>query len=50
MIFSAPKYKPKGHGFGIRIGYRMKWVANQILWVPRRTGVAVIQGVLEGHS
>jgi len=28
----------------------MKWLANRILWVPRRAGVAVIQGVLEGHG
>ena len=38
-------------GFSIRVGSGMKWVANRILWVPRRdTGVAVVQGVVEGRG
>jgi hypothetical protein len=29
----------------------MKWVANRVLWAPRRdAGVAVVQAVVEGND
>ena len=37
IFFLALRYKAKGYfGFGMRVGSGTKWVAERLLWVPRR--------------
>jgi hypothetical protein len=51
-FFSAQGYKAKGHfGFGMRVVSGTKWVAERLLWVPRRdAGVGVIHASLHHPS
>lgn len=51
-VFSAQEYWAKGYfGFGMHVGSGTKWVAERLLWVPRRdAGVGVVQASLHHPS
>jgi hypothetical protein len=42
----------KGYfGFGMRVGSGTNWLAERLLWAPRRdAGVGVVQGIVERHD